>query len=210
MKLAIFGASSASGKQLVDQALAAGHTITALLRDTTKLPARTGLTIVAGDATDAAKVADTVRGADAVLGLLGPKGPSAKGLCATSTRLIVDAMKQHGVRRVVIVSVAGVPMPQDKRDGVAKAIGALLKFFLKQMFADREAQIAALQASNTDWVVLRLPRLTNDPPTGKWALGYPAMSPKLVICRADLAAAMLAQLTDTTWLKQAPIINAAP
>jgi len=211
MRLAIFGGSGGSGKALITQALAAGHEVTALVRDPSKLPVElsqhVGLKLVQGDATDADKVGETIRGSEAVLSLLGPTKTSPKGMCATSTRLILASMKQNSVRRVVMASVAGIAVPQDNRKGFAKFIGVVLKLLIKEMFLDREAQLNLLQSSDADWVAIRLPRLTNHPASGKYLLGYPAMSPKLVISREDLATAMLAQLTDNTWLKQAPVIS---
>lgn len=205
MKLTIFGASSASGKLLVEKALQAGHVVTAFVRDPANLGlSRERLTVVAGDALNATQVEAAVKGSDAVLSVLGPKGKPMV-LAAESTRNIVNAMKKHGVKRLVVVSVAGIAVPQDKRG--FNPVSALLKVFLKDIFNDREQQLAVLEASGLDWVAVRVPRLTDDPATGKVNAFFGNPSPSLKLTRADLADFMLAQLTKTQWLRQAPIAS---
>jgi putative NADH-flavin reductase len=73
MRLTIFGASGRTGRQLLNQALAAGHTATAVARDPTRLPVHHHrLKVVAADALDPAAIQPAVAGADAVVSALGP------------------------------------------------------------------------------------------------------------------------------------------
>jgi hypothetical protein len=74
------------------------------------------------------------------------------------------------------------------------------------MYEDRERQLQLLRESGLDWVALRLPRLIDEPPTGDYELGY-SVSPASKATRADVAAAMLDQLTDDTYVGHAPIIS---
>lgn len=205
MKLAIFGATSATGKHLVEKALAAGYEVTAFVRDKSKMPIKHArLEVICGDALNPSQVESVVQGSEAVLSTLGPKGKPAV-MAAESTKNIVRAMEKHGVRRLVVVSVAGIPVPQDKR-GLNLA-SVLIKLFLKDVFMDRENQLAVLNSSGLDWVAVRIPRLTDGPATGvvRAFLGNP--SPSMKVTRADVADFMLKQLTETQWLRQAPIIS---
>lgn len=205
MKLTIFGASSATGRLLVEKALAEGHDVTAFVRDPAKLStAHERLTVTAGDALNSAQVEAAVAGRDAVLSALGPKGKPMV-MAAESTRHILGAMEKHGVRRLVVVSVAGVPVPQDQRG--FDLIGALIQLALKDVFADRENQLAALEASAVDWVAVRVPRLTDEAGNGSARAFFGKVSPRFSITRADLADFMLKQLTDDRWLRQAPILS---
>lgn len=205
MKLTIFGASSASGKLLIEKALQAGHIVTAFVRDAAKLGmAHENLTVVVGDALNPAQVEEAVKGSEAVLSVLGPKGKPLV-MAAESTRYIVTAMQKHGIQRLVVVSVAGVAVPQDKRG--FNLVSALLKVLLKDVFSDREQQLSVLEASSLDWVAVRVPRLTNDPPTGKTRAFFGNPSPSQKLTRADLADFLLAQLTETQWLRQAPMVS---
>ena len=114
MKIAVFGASGRTGRPVVTQALAAGHTVVAFVRD----PAKLGITherleIVQGDVTDAAKVETAVVGADVVVSTLGHSPNSPKDILTVAMRHILAAMQKHGVRRIISASGAGVA---DQRD----------------------------------------------------------------------------------------------
>ena len=108
------------------------------------------------------------------------------------------------MKRLVVVSVAGIAVEQDKRG--KNFIDALLKFFLKDVFTDRENQLKVLADSKVEWVVVRVSRLTNEVATGKVKAFFGNPSPTIKISRADLASFMLKQLTDNQYLKQAPIV----
>lgn len=207
MKIVVFGASSKSGLEVVKQGAATGHAITAFVRDPAKLgtPAA-GVTVVQGDATDAAAVAAAIAGQEAVISLIGPTKGGPKSVATAATGNILDGMKKHGVRRLVVASVAGIPAPGDNRGALAGVIGGAIKLFMRDAYADREQQLALLQSSDRDWVAIRLPRLTDDPASG-YQLGFPNPGPGLVVSRADLAAAMLDQVTANDWLRKAPIIS---
>lgn len=205
MKVTIFGATSASGRLLVKKSLAKGYEVTAFVRDESKLGiVHRNLKVVCGDALNAAQVDEAVKGSDAVLSTLGPKGRPA-AMAARSTKNIVDAMEKYGVRKLILVSVAGIPVPQDQRG--RNLISGLIKLFLKDVFVDRENQLAVLESSNVDWVAVRVPRLTNDPATGSVHAFFGDASPRLKVTRADLADFMLKQLEEDQWLRQSPILS---
>lgn len=208
MHLTIFGASSATGKHLVEQALAAGHTVTAFVRDADKLTrSNDNLTIVTGDALNPGDVAAAVQGADAVLSTIGPKGKQTT-VAAESTKNIAAAMGKHGVRRLVVVSVGGISVPQDNRSGFGKFLGKVLKALLGPIFTDRERQLEILHESGLEWVAVRVPRLTDDPATGKIIAGFWGQEGiGSSLTRADLAAFMLAQLHENAWLGKAPVVT---
>ncbi|MEZ4767957.1 MAG: NAD(P)H-binding protein [Caldilineales bacterium] len=207
MKLVVFGASSKSGLEVIKQGLAAGHQIVAFVRDPAKLgPPAPGVAVVQGDAGNAAQVEAALAGQEAVITLIGPPGGGPRSVAAPTTENILNAMKTHGLRRLVVASVAGIPAPGDSRGALAGVIGGAIKLFMRDAYADREEQMALLQASDLDWVAIRLPRLTDDPASG-YELDFPNPSPSLAVSRADLAAAMLDQVTDDSWLRKAPIIQ---
>ena len=205
MKIAIFGASSASGKLLVEKALAKGYEVTAFVRDKNKLAiTNPKLNVICGDALNPVQVEEAVKRSAAVLSTLGPKGKPAV-MAAESTRHIVAAMEKHGVKRLVVVSVAGIPVPQDKRG--RNLISSLIKLLLKDVFVDRENQLAVLESSKVEWVAVRVSRLTDGPATGCVKAFFGNPSPSLKVTRSDLADFMLEQLTSDTWLNQAPILS---
>jgi putative NADH-flavin reductase len=207
MKIVVFGATSPTGRHVVEQALAAGHEVTAFARSPENVEVEhERLDIFGGDALNPDRVEEAVAGQDAVISLIGPAKGSPKDVASRSTQHIIAAMKEHDVDRVVVASVGGIPTPEDQRGPLGKVIGGVLKLLLGDMYEDRERQLQLLRESGLDWVALRLPRLIDEPPTGDYELGY-SVSPASKATRADVAAAMLDQLTDDTYVGHAPIIS---
>jgi uncharacterized protein YbjT (DUF2867 family) len=102
MKLTIFGATGGTGRQLVSQALDAGHDVTAVVRDAARLPIRDErMRLVAGSMADPTTVSSAVQGADAVLSGLGAR-PKGIGICSQGTRAIVDAMQAAALMEDVL------------------------------------------------------------------------------------------------------------
>src|SRR5437764_14190087 len=131
MKLLLLGATGGTGRQLVSQALEAGHRVTALVRSPEKLIAQEHLLVRAGDATDPESVDIAVAGQEAVLSALGVRSPLGEELITPSLRALVPAMHKHGVRRLIWLSALGVGQargnaPADLRialSPIARAIG---------------------------------------------------------------------------------------
>ena len=106
MRVTGFGANGATGRHIVDYALAYGHHVTAFVKHASRLGARSEqLTIVVGDVAEAAVVASAVEGRHGVLCALGAAIPLRRELTLVEgMRHIVSAMEQHGARRLVYLS----------------------------------------------------------------------------------------------------------
>src|SRR4051812_43864267 len=103
MRLAIFGGSGRAGRHVITQALAGGHTLTALARDPARLSAvGPGLNVVAGNVQDAAAVAETLRGAQAVISVLGPTRNEPLFEVSAGMAHILAAMKAQAARRLIV------------------------------------------------------------------------------------------------------------
>jgi putative NADH-flavin reductase len=206
MHITIFGATSPTGRLLVEKALAQGHEVTAFVRSPANFPLQhERLTLATGDAFDAASVEKAVQGAQAVLSAIGPKGKPA-AITAPITHNIAAAMKKHGAKRLVVVSVGGISVAQDRRVGFDRLLSGLLKLLLREAFDDRQKQLQVLENSGLEWVAVRVPRLLDAPATGQVYAGYWQAGVGFSLTRADLADFMLAQLHEDTWLRQAPVV----
>ncbi len=208
MKLAIFGASGRTGRPLVQQALDAGHIVTALVRTPTNFPIQhERLTVVQGNVMDPATVEKVVQGADAVLSVLGQTKSSPKDMQTVGTQNIIAAMQKFGITRFVSLTGAGVDAPEDQ----PKLINHVIKFALKAMsgavLKDAEQHAKVLRNSNIDWTIVRGPMLTEGPHTGKYRVGWVGVNTGTRISRADVADFMLKQVSDTTYLRKAPMIS---
>lgn len=208
MKLAIFGASGRTGKPLVEQALAQGHEVRALVRDPAKLPLQhERLLLISGDAMNAADVAGTIEGTDAVLSALGQTKGSPKDLQTVATRHMVAAMKAHGVARVISLTGAGVRDPNDQPKLVDRVFGLLLAVAARDVLRDANAHAEVLRGSGLAYTLVRGPRLTEGPRTGVYKVGYVGKDSGTQVSRADIADFMLRQLTDDAWVYKAPMVS---
>ncbi len=208
MRLAVFGATGRTGRLLVQRALDAGHQVVALVRSPDRMPIRhERLTLLPGDAMNAADVEKAVQGAEAVLSLLGPSRGSPPGLMAAAGRNIVAAMRGHGVRRLVAMTGAGVAAPQDRPKLFNHLIKFALKTFSPDVLRDSEAYADAIRASDLDWVLVRVPVLADGPPTGRYRVGWVGVNSGVRATRANVADFLLSQLTDDTYLRQAPVVS---
>ncbi|MDV9199513.1 NAD(P)-dependent oxidoreductase [Streptomyces sp. Wh19] len=205
MRITVFGATGGVGQEIVRQALAAGHEVTAVVRDPARLPVPLSDVQVHTTARmdDPEALREAVAGRDAVLSALGSRGRKADGVAERLTGSVLAAMEAEGVRRLLVVSAAPVgPRPADDPlpDRLArKVIGAVLK----EVYADLTLMEAALARSATDWTSVRPPKLTDGPLTGKYrtAVGGTPRSGRTV-SRADVAHAMLALIDDPASVKQ--------
>ncbi|MFW6069356.1 MAG: NAD(P)-dependent oxidoreductase [Chloroflexota bacterium] len=208
MKLTIFGATGRTGQHLVEQALARGHQVTAFTRSPQKLAAyRDRLHIVQGDVQDSGAVKRAVAGADAVISVLGPTQNTPDYQITRGTGHILDAMKKHGVRRLVISAGAGVGDPQDEPKLFNKLINVLLKLVSRHVYEDMKRTVDTVRSSDVDWTVVRVPMLTDGPAKGHVKTGYvgKGMGPR--ITRADMASFMLDQVESDAYLHKAPAIS---
>ena len=153
MKIAVFGATGGTGKQVVQQALAAGDRVTALVRDPAKLAVDSAnLTVVTGNVFDAAKVEETLQNADAVVVSLGNTDSNPDYVVSQGTQVIVDAMKRLGQpKRIVIVSSLGVG---ESKDQVSFTFKMLMSTVLRKPMEDKERQEALVKASGLDWTIV--------------------------------------------------------
>jgi putative NADH-flavin reductase len=208
MQLTVFGATGKTGRHLVEQALARGHTVTALVRNPDKLARKhERLKLIQGDVRDAAKVSEAVAGADAVISVLGPTSNKPELAISQGIDNILAAMRQHGVRRLIQSAGAGVRDPKDTPTLVHAFFGGLVRVLSPNVFKDMEQVVEKVRHSDLDWTVVRVPMLTEDPATGRVREGYvgKAIGPRL--SRADMADYLLRQLESQTYLRQAPAIS---
>jgi len=194
MKIAILGATGQTGGHAMQIALAAGHEVRVLARTPAKIRENDALlTIVKGDATDAAACAELIAGCDAVIAALGPPNLKATTLRQDAARAITAAMKQQNVKRIVWLSALGVgdSMPQMRKTSWLAA-NLFVPLVVKKTYVDALAAEEVLKASGLDYVLCRPPGLINKPATGHIdEVPADKKLPRLRTTRADVAAWMV-------------------
>ena len=198
MRLFILGATGGTGRQLIDQALARGHQVTAFVRSPEKLGARReGLRVQRGDPRDGAALNAALSGHDAVLSALGPPGPRRSTILPDSARSTVSAMQATGIRRLLIVSAA--ILFEDM--GLLAAL--LRRTLLKNIVVGSGEMERIVIASNLDWTIVRPPRLTNGPLTERYQIADNRFPPgKRTLSRADVAHFLLDELKHGAHVRQ--------
>jgi putative NADH-flavin reductase len=220
MKMTVFGATGGIGRCVVQQAVAAGHHVTAVVRDPAKLSGleHRHLEIVAADVmafatsgsqpegsrprdsqgrSSQAELTTTLVGRDAVVSALGPRKNGPITVCSDGARSVIEAMRGTDVRRLVAVSASG--RVTDAGDGIVTrmVVKPLLQRLLRDSFADLARMEELIQTSGLEWTVMRPPRLTDKPGTGRYRTAVDRnVRGGLVVSRADVADAILASLAD--------------
>ena len=190
MKLLVLGATGATGRHVVDQALAAGHGVRALVRSPQKLTTlHPALEVVTGQATAHGDVRQAMAGTGAVISTLG----DAKGtVVAHAARAIIAGAETEAVSRVVLLS--SFLVLRDRLSGPVKSISGLA---MGAMIKDRLAGEELLRSSGLDYTIVHPVRLTNGPATGRARI-TPETEPLRIrdaISRADVASWLLAAAT---------------
>lgn len=208
MKIVVFGASRGVGLKVVEQALDAGHIVTAFVRTPAQFTVQhPNLIVCQGDSMDAAAVEKAIAGQDAVISALGPTRPPVPGMMETSAKNIVTAMKNHGVRRLVSTTGAGVRQPEDQPKFIDHFIGFLLNLLARSVVQDSAANVKVIRNSGLDWTVVRYPRLIDGEYTGKYRFGYVSKDSSTQLSRADAAASVLKELTEKKRLRKLPLVS---
>jgi len=200
LRLFILGATGGTGRELVDQALARGHRVTAFVRSPQKLDPREGLALLSGNPLSAEALAGELAGHHAALSAIGPPGPGRTSVVSESARALVTAMTATGVRRLLILSVAVLFAD-------AGLLGAVLRrTFLRGVADDSYEMEKVVRASHLDWTIVRPPRLTNGLRSERYAVregGLPdGVGSTASIGRADLAHFLLTEVERGRHIKQ--------
>ena len=209
MKILVLGATGPTGRLIVSEAKAQGHSVVALVRSREKAGDLAATELVEGDARDETALARALQGCDAVISSLGTSlSPFSKvTLLSEATRALIAAMDKQGVRRLVCITGVGAG---DSRGHGGFIYDRLFQpLLLRNVYADKDRQEAVIKTSGLDWTIVRPTILTNTPATGKLrATTDLSQIHGGKISRADVARFVVEQVTADTWLRQTPLITA--
>lgn len=204
MKIVVFGGTGPTGLQLIQQALAQGHIVTAVARTPSKLTVtHERLKVVPGDVLDAASIEPALRGQDAVLSSIGVAGRAPTTVYSEGTRNIMAAMQKAGCRRLVAVTSAGTrPSPN---------LSFFYRFFIRPLLKNAYDDMARMEdlvmASDLNWTIVRPAKLMDIPARGTYRVEETmAIKRGNQTGRADLAAFMLKELAESRYIRKAVAI----
>lgn len=213
MRITIFGASGRTGRPLVEQALERGHEVVAFVRDaegfSSSVEANDRLEVVEGDAYGGDGVDRAIGGdgdpVDAVVSVLGQRSEGPDDLLAEAVRHMLDAMDRHGVERFVTLVGAGVREEGETVSLGGRVMGSLLKLLARSVLEDATAHVEAVRASDSDWTVVRGPRLTEAEHTGEFEHGVDlTLGARDAASRANVAEFILDCLESELYVREMP------
>lgn len=208
MRIAVFGATGRTGRQLLTQAQEKGLQVNALVRHPAKLgESRGDVTAVEGTVTDPVAVEKTLAHCGAVLSALGPTRDSPADLLATASNHIVAAMKKEGTQRIVILTNTAVEDPSDHLPLAQHVLRSLLPIVNGRLVRDSIAAARIIAASGLDWTLVRPAILADGPRTGNFKVGALARGMPLTISRADVAGFMISCLVEGRFVRERPAIG---
>ena len=198
----VMGAAGGIGRQVVEGGLAAGHRVIAVMRNPSKLAlSHPLLTVVTGDVLKPATYEGYLRSATVVVSALGVAGgvtgDKPTTLYSEGSRCLLQAMERSGARRVFFISASAVEISPVLPWVVRLAAKYVLQRLLRYMYADLLRMEEIVRGSGVDWTIVRPPRLTNKPVTGRYRYAVNRfLRNALSISRADLADLMIRHAED--------------
>jgi putative NADH-flavin reductase len=198
-RILVVGATGGTGREVVLQALAAGHDVTALARTATRLPIEhPKLRAIDGALPqDAALLSNAMAGKDVVISALGRgRSLASQHLIEQSVPAVLTAMRAHGVRRLIFTSAIGVG---DAVRDIPFLPALFARTLLRGLYADKIKGEGMVRESGLDWTIAQPAGLTDGIRTGRYrAAERLALSGVPKISRADVAHFLLAQIEDRT------------
>jgi putative NADH-flavin reductase len=195
MKLVVFGPTGGIGAQVVEQALEAGHTVTAVARRPSAIALRhEHLEVVKGDVVEPQTICGAIAGKDAIVSAIGVHDRAPTTVYSEGVANILQAMQSAHVRRLICISASGLdPGPLWQRL-IAKPI---LWAVFKEMYSDLVRMESVVEPSPIDWTILRPPSLTNGPRTGRYQVALNKHLRRILfISRADIADFIISHLSE--------------
>ena len=211
--IAILGATGRTGIPFVQQVLAAGHTVQALVRTPQKLTiSHPRLRVIKGDALNQSDIDHVVAGSDGVVSLLGQDKTSQPDLQTQATKFIINSLRKHNLRRLISLTGGGVRDAGHDNPGF---MDNLIVFIMKNVagsgarnaLMDGITHAEVIRGSGLDWTVVRGPMLTDDPAKGSYQVGYLGTVKGIKLTRADLAAFILTEWETGQWEGKFPFVT---
>jgi putative NADH-flavin reductase len=158
MKLVVLGANGRTGRLVMQEALADGDTVVAVVRSKAKRPEirHDRLTVIVGDCCDPKFLAQVFAGQDAVISTLGGRSPTkhATSIYWRSADAIAEAARQSGLNKVAVTSSA-LLFP------ARRFVDRLLKTLVPNVVRSATQMEEILHSTRLDLVVARCGFLTN-------------------------------------------------
>ncbi len=208
MKVLIFGATGGIGKHTVTHAKRKGYDVTVFVRNAAKVKTE-GITVIEGRIDDYDEVRKALRGMDAVIWCVGiPMTRTYEKMASLEGhKVLLRAMKDQGVRRLIDWGTPSVPFEKDKKSFITIVPGILAGLFMPMPKREMVAIGNLLKGSELDWTLVRFMAPKDSAYKGQVKVGFGDVRMSFAISREDIAAFMVQQVESTKYLRSMPIIG---
>lgn len=197
MKLLVCGANGGVGRQVVEQSLAAGHAVRAVVRNPAIFDLKhDNLEVVRGDVLDLASIQPYFAGEDAVISAIGANSLKPTTLYSAGVANIIKGMKGGGVERLTCISAAPLEVGKEIPFFEKILFRLLLRPIFRNPYADNRRMEDEVEASKLEWTIIRAPRMTNGPHTGRYKVALNKHLSAMGLSRADIADYIVKHLGD--------------
>jgi putative NADH-flavin reductase len=203
MNITIIGASAGIGLEAVKRGLDRNHSITTLSRSDIEIEEKKWLKVIIGDATNKADLLSSIQNADAIIVTLGTsKNMNATTLFSDFAQLMVEIQKENKID-IPFIFVTGFGAGESK-NYVPWLVKMFLKYFLKDVYADKTKMEEIVTNSDLNWTVVRPGRLLDKELTEKYRIENKLFKGINIggINRADVADFLIKQAEEQTELKK--------
>ena len=192
MEIALFGASSRTGRALMSLAAAKGVAVRAFVRDPLSIDSSDSVSVFAGSLDDQAAVSRAIDGVTAVCCVFGPRPPYSDIFCAAANETIISCMLEANVGRIVCQTGAMVGHYPANRTFPMRLMERAYRRKNPAAARDRDQQEESVMRSALDWTLAKPPRLRTAGSTGWYSAG-PSLRVGLLssLRREDLAVFLL-------------------
>ena len=204
-KIAVIGGGGRTGQYLVNQLIENGFSLKLLLRHPEQFTIQSPLIeIVHGDVLNPEAVGALLDGCDAVLSTAGQRQDEPL-VASQASANILDAIGERPVRYIVLAGL-NVDTPFDRKGEETAKATEWMRTTFPAIHNDRQKSYSVLAESNAEWIMVRVPYIEFNGNRAEVKVSA-TDSPGVKIDAADIAGFMIDQLTDDTWLRQAPFIS---
>jgi putative NADH-flavin reductase len=203
MNITIIGASAGIGLEAVKRGLDRNHSIMTLSRSDIEIEEKKWLKVIIGDATNKADLLSSIQNADAIIVTLGTgKNMNATTLFSDFAQLMVEIQKENKID-VPFIFVTGFGAGESK-NYVPWLVKMFLKYFLKDVYADKTKMEEIITNSDLNWTVVRPGRLLDEELTEKYRIENKLFKGINIggINRTDVADFLIKQAEEQTELKK--------
>lgn len=204
-RIVILGSTGRIGSLALSVARSEGHDVVALVRRAVD-DADPNVRYVIGSIDDDAAVGEALAGADAVIAAVGPRAntPADADALERGMTILVAAMRERGVARLVTLSGAAVDVPGDDKPMFDRLASRIVRRAARHVVGAKQREYEVFAASDLAWTALR-PPLVRDGKAASYRLTE-KLEPGARITRAAVARALVDQATDVAWVRRAPFV----